>query len=275
MPLYQVIVLAIVQGFTEFLPVSSTAHLTLIPWLFGWKDPGLTFDIALHAGTLAAVLLYFFRDWIQIVGQAFGLPIGHDEELRRNPQLLWLLAAASIPIGIVGLLFNKQAEGAWRTPYVIGTMLIVIAGVLWYAERSARPTKDISRISPYDAGVIGIAQALAVIPGTSRSGITIAAGYFRGLDRQTAARFSFLLSTPAIAAAAAKGLYDLMKHGGIPLDMRTPFIVGIVISGITGCIAIALFLQFLRRFGLQFFIYYRVVLGIIVLSLAVFGHFET
>ena len=114
MPLYQVIVLAIVQGLTEFLPVSSTAHLKLVPWLFGWKDPGLAFDIALHAGILAAVLIYFYKDWIQIVGQAFGMRMGADRELSKNPKLLWLLAIGSMPVGIAGILFGKQAETAWR-----------------------------------------------------------------------------------------------------------------------------------------------------------------
>src|SRR5437879_12431078 len=114
MPLYQTVVLAIVQGLTEFLPVSSTAHLVLFPWLFGWKDPGLTFDIALHAGTLVAVLIYFFRDWIQIIAGGFGLKIGNDPQLKQNPALLWLLVAGSIPVGIAGLAVTKQAEPTWR-----------------------------------------------------------------------------------------------------------------------------------------------------------------
>src|ERR1700686_422737 len=126
MPLYQVIVLAIVQGLTEFLPVSSTAHLKLVPWLFGWKDPGPSLDIALHVGTLGAVLIYFYKDWIQIVAQAFGMDVNGDRELAKNPKLLWLLAIGSIPVGVAGLLFGKQAETTWRSPYVIGAMLILV-----------------------------------------------------------------------------------------------------------------------------------------------------
>src|SRR4051812_35168528 len=126
MALYQVVILAIVQGLTEFLPVSSSAHLALAPWLLGWQDPGLAFDIALHLGTLAAVLLYFFRDWLQIVAQGFGLKFGNDDQLKRNPKLLWYLAAASLPIGVVGLAFGKQAETTWRSPWVIGFMLISV-----------------------------------------------------------------------------------------------------------------------------------------------------
>ncbi len=270
MPIYQAIVLAIVQGLTEFLPISSSAHLALAPWLLGWKDPGLTFDIALHLGTLAAVIVYFFRDWIQIIGNGVGVRIGGDPELDRTPKLLWYLVAATIPAGLAGLLFNKQAETTWRNPAVIATMLIGVAILMIAAEKLSRPYKRLYEITPTDAGVIGLAQALAVVPGTSRSGITIAAGLFRNIDRATAARFSFLLSTPIIAAAAAKSFWDLMKHGGIPADMRMPFLIGIAVSGLTGAAVIAFLLNYLRRHGLWFFIYYRIVFGIIVIALATF-----
>src|SRR3984885_15011948 len=223
MPIYQAVVLAIVQALTEFLPISSTAHLVLIPWLFGWKDAGLTFDVALHAGTLVAVIIYFFRDWVQIIGQAFGLNIGSDPHLKQNRQLLWLLAAASIPIGIIGYLFDKQADTTWRTPYVIGTMLIVIGVLMWIAERRRVGEKSMDKTSWGDGLAIGVSQALSVVPGTSRSGITITTGLFRRLSRETAARFSFLLSTPAIAAAVLKKLWDIHKEGGFPPDMRVPF----------------------------------------------------
>jgi undecaprenyl-diphosphatase len=275
MPLLQVIVLGIVQGLTEFLPISSTAHLALIPWLLGWRDPGLGFDIALHVGTLAAVLLYFFRDWWQVVAQGFGLRVTGDPDLQRNRALLWLLAAGSIPIGIAGLIFKQQAETTWRSPYVIAAAMIGIGLVMWWAEYSGRRQKDIGHVSATDALAIGVAQALAVVPGTSRSGVTIAAGLLRNLDRQTAARFSFLLSTPAIAAAAGKDFWDLMKHqGGIPPEMRTAFLAGIAVSAITGCLAIGFFLRFLRRRSLGFFICYRIVFGIIVIALATFFRYS-
>ncbi len=270
MPIYQAIILAIIQALTEFLPISSSAHLTIAPWLFGWKDPGLTFDIALHLGTLVAIVVYFFRDWIQIIGNGLGFRWGGDPELDRTPKLLWYLVAATIPAGIAGLLFNKQAETTWRNPWVIAAMLILIAIVMIVAEKKSRPHKQLDEVSPTDAGVIGLAQALAVVPGTSRSGITIAAGLFRDIDRAAAARFSFLLSTPVIAAAAAKASWDLMKHGGIPADMRLPFIVGIVVSGVVGAGVIAFLLNYLRRRGLWFFIYYRIIFAIIVIALATF-----
>lgn len=274
MPLYQVIILAIIQGLTEFLPISSSAHLALAPWLFKWRDPGLTFDIGLHFGTLAAVIVYFYKDWMQIVAQGFGGNYGADPDLKKQPKLLWILAIATIPVGVVGLAFGDQAETTWRKPAVIATMLIGVALVMILAERVGKRTKTLGRISTVDALTIGAAQALAVVPGTSRSGITIAAGLFRDIDRAAAARFSFLLSTPAIGAAALKSAYDLQKQGGIPADMRMPFIVGIIVSGITGALVIGLLLSYLRKHGLWFFIYYRIVFGIIVIALATFFRYN-
>jgi undecaprenyl-diphosphatase len=273
MPLYQVIVLAIVQGLTEFLPISSTAHLKLVPWLFGWKDPGLAFDIALHAGTLAAVLIYFYKDWIQIFAQAFGMRVDGDRDLAKNPKLLWLLAIGSIPVGVAGLLFGKQAETTWRSPYVIGAMLIVVGVVMWIADRKTNGYQTLGEVTGVDAMVIGAAQALAVVPGTSRSGITITAALFRDFDRAAAARFSFLLSTPAIAAAAAKDAWDLHKHGHPGLD-KGALAVGVLVSGIVGAFVIAFFLRYLRRHSLAPFVWYRIIFGIIVVALAAFFRFN-
>jgi undecaprenyl-diphosphatase len=275
MPIYQVIVLAIVQGLTEFLPVSSTAHLYLTSWLLGWQTESLTFDIALHIGTLLAVLIYFFRDWVQIIAHGFGIRYGRDQELELNTGLLWLLAIGSVPVGIAGLLFNKQAEGAWRNPLVIGSMLVGIGVLMGIAEWAGRKTRDIAGVNFVDASAIGVAQALAVVPGVSRSGITITAGLFRNLNRETAARYSFLLSTPAIGAAAAKAVYDMIKHkaldapGAVALS-HTGLAVGIAVSAITGIIVIAWFLRFLRQRSLWVFVLYRIVFGIIVLALAFF-----
>ena len=267
MPLFQAILLALVQGITEFLPVSSTAHLALAPWLLGWKDPGLTFDIALHVGTLAAVLAFFFRDWLQVVAQGFGLSWGSDPQLKQNPMLLWYLAAASMPIGVLGFIFKEQAE-EWRNPFLIGGMLIAIGLLMWLAERASSGKKNIAGITLPDSLAIGVAQALAIVPGTSRSGVTIAAALFRNIDRPAAARFSFLLSTPAIAGAAASALHHLMKQGGVPPDMRMPFALGILVSAVTGCVVIAFFLKYLQRHTLRFFIFYRLIFGIIVIALA-------
>jgi undecaprenyl-diphosphatase len=272
MPLLHVVVLAVLQGLTEFLPISSSAHLFLFPWLLGWPDQGLTFDIALHLGTLLAVLVYFFRDWLQVAAQGFGLSWGNDPELKANPKLLWLLAAASLPIGILGYVFKDEAETSWRNPLLMGVMLIGIGLLMAYAERVGRRTKTIADVTPADAMTIGVAQALAIVPGTSRSGITITAGLFRGMERAAAARFSFLLSTPAIAAAGAKAAWDLKKAGGIPDGMHMPFYLGIGLSAITGCVVIGFFLRYLRGNTLKFFIYYRIAFGIVIIALTLFRH---
>jgi len=271
MPLLHAIVLGIVQGLTEFLPISSSAHLIIIPWILGWEDGGLTFDVALHAGTLVAVLLFFFRDWVQIIGHGFGLRIGRDPALAKNRGLLWLLAAGTIPGAIAGFLFEKQADAALRSPFIIATAAIVVGLIMWLADSSGRKPKDISHVSIVDALTIGFAQALAIIPGVSRSGVTISAGLFRNFDRSAAARFSFLLSTPIIAGACAKKFWDLHKHeGGLPPDMHTAFVAGIIASAITGCITIAFFLNFLRRRSLSLFVWYRIIFGIIVIALALY-----
>jgi undecaprenyl-diphosphatase len=271
MPLLHAIVLGIVQGLTEFLPISSSAHLIVIPWILGWDDGGLTFDVALHAGTLVAVLLFFFRDWVQIIAHGFGLRIGRDPALAKNRSLLWLLAAGTIPGAIAGFLFEKQADAALRSPYIIATAAIVVGLIMWLADSSGRKQKDISHVSIVDALTIGFAQALAIIPGVSRSGVTISAGLFRNFDRSSAARFSFLLSTHIIAGACAKKFWDLHKHeGGLPPDMHTAFAAGIIASAITGCITIAFFLNFLRRRSLSLFVWYRIIFGIIVIALALY-----
>jgi len=268
MPLLQIIILALVQGLTEFLPISSTAHLYLTSWLFGWQVEGLDFDIALHLGTLLAVLLYFAGDWFQIVAQALGMRINGDEELKHNRSLLWLLVIGTVPVGIAGLVFNKQAETTWRNPFVIGGMLIAVGVLMWLAENAGRQQRDIASLNLPDAVTIGMAQALAVVPGTSRSGITITAGLFRNMTRESAARFSFLLSTPAIGAAAAKALYDMHKKGGLHGILNSDFLIGVAVSTVTGCLVISWFLHYLRRSGLRPFVYYRIVFGIIVLALA-------
>jgi len=278
-PLLHAIILGIIQGLTEFLPVSSSAHLALIPWLLGWNDQGLSFDIALHVGTVLAVVVYFFRDWVQVIAQGFGLNIGSDPAIRRNPKLLWLLVLGSIPAGIAGLLVKDLAENVWRNnQYLIGSMLILVGLFMWWADNQGSRKKDLGNVSPADSLTIGAAQALALVPGVSRSGITICDGLLRNLDRASAARFSFLLATPAIAGADAKDAWDLMRHGGgiagIPQDMRTALLVGVVVSAIVGALTIQFFLNFLRRRSLSFFVWYRVIFGIMVIALATFFRYH-
>jgi undecaprenyl-diphosphatase len=278
-PLLHAIILGIVQGLTEFLPVSSSAHLALIPWLLGWSDQGLSFDIALHVGTVLAVIGYFFRDWIQIIAQGFGLRMNGDPSIQRNPKLFWLLVLGSIPAGIAGLLVKDLAENVWRNnQYLIGGMLILVGLFMWWADHQGARDKDLGKVSARDSTTIGVGQALALIPGVSRSGITISAGLLRNLDRSAAARFSFLLATPAIAGAAAKDAWDLMRHGGgiagIPADMRSALAVGVIASAISGALTIQFFLSFLRRQPLTVFVWYRVIFGIIVIALATFFRYH-
>src|SRR5262249_48943688 len=162
MPIFQVIVLAVVQGLTEFLPISSTAHLFLTSWLLGWQLEGLTFDIALHLGTLLAVIIYFFRDWVQVIGLGLGMRSGRDPELSHNHMLLWLLAIGSIPVGLAGVAFNKQAEGPWRNPFVIGGMLIAVGIVMYVAEKRGRKQRGLASGDFADALTLRLAQALAL-----------------------------------------------------------------------------------------------------------------
>ncbi len=279
MPLFHAVVLALVQALTEFLPVSSSAHLVLVPWLLGWADHGLLFDIALHAGTVAAVIAYFFKSWVRLAGLAAGRriwppdPGEPDYELFDNPRLFWYLAAATLPAGVLGLALKDIVETTLRSPFVIGTMLIAIALLIAYAERRGGFTRDLDQVSLRDAMTIGCAQAVALIPGTSRSGITISTAMLLGLTRHAAARFSFLLSTPIILGAAAKAAWDAFSEGGIPPDQRAAFLVGMIVSAIAGYLVIAGFLAFLQRATMKVFVIYRIGFGIMVLALAYFYRF--
>ncbi len=272
MPFYQVVVLALVQGITEFLPISSTAHLALVPWVLGWKDPGLAFDIALHLGTLVAVAAYFARTWVRVFFLAFGRRVmpasGNDPDLDlyANPRLFWFLVAATIPAGVAGLALQKYAETTLRSPLVIAGMMIGVGLLIWWAERRGPFGKGLGHLTLGDALAIGVAQALAVVPGTSRSGITMATALARGVDRPAAARFSFLLSTPIIFGAALKAGYDLIK-AGIPPEMIAAFAAGILISGVTGYLVIAWLIRYLQTATFRFFVWYRIICGVLILGL--------
>ena len=266
MPLYQAIVLAIVQGLTEFLPVSSTAHLRLFPWLLGWKDPGLTFDVALHAGTLVAVLVYFWRMWLDMIAGALGLGEPGDPKVRQNRDLFWFLFIGTLPAAFAGWFFEGAAEHRLREPVVIAVALIVVGLLMWAGDHRSARSHTLGQVSFTDSLLVGISQALAVIPGVSRSGITMTAGLFRGMKRETSARFSFLLSTPVIAGAALKkGLQ--MYQEGIPAEMRLPFLVGVVVAGLVGYVVIAFLVRYLEHRTFKVFVVYRMVLGVLVLIL--------
>lgn len=291
MPILEAIVLGIIQGLTEFLPISSTAHLALTPWLVtklglaNWADPGLTFDVALHSGTLLAILLYFWRTWIQILRAAFGGKVVRfsetsdsqrnltPEEEHSERRLLWYMIAATIPAGLAGALLEKRIETSFRSPVLMASMLILVAIVMWLAERASRLQKPLPQLNFGDAMTVGVLQACAVVPGVSRSGITISGGLFRNLTREAAARFSFLLSTPIIAGAALLKLHHVMKEG-LPPGMATPFLVGIAVSAVVGYATIAWFIRYLTVKTMTVFVVYRILLGLLVLGLGYYAGFS-
>jgi len=263
----QALVLGIVQGLTEFLPVSSSAHLVIVPWLFGWPDPGLTFDVALHVGTLAALLIYFRSDWLYLTMSAFRLLKGDTDDPDGRVALYIILA--TIPGALAGLLFEDLADRL-SSPTVVATALIVLALALRAAELSGRREIDLGTMTVLDALAIGAAQTLAIVPGVSRSGITITAGLLRGMTRKAAAQYSFLLSAPIIAGAVAKKLFDIFAEG-LPPDQEVPFAAGTIVSALFGFITMAALLRYLQTRSTFIFVYYRVALGILVLMSAYFS----
>lgn len=273
MPFFQAIILAIVQGLTEFLPISSTAHLILFPWLFHWPEPGLAFDVALHFGTLLAVGLYFLRDWIELTLCGFGMHFPKTADAQSvafRRRLFWYLVAGTLPAGLAGLFFEHVIEERLRQPLPIAGAMIVIGLLIWWAESRGRFGRDLGQTTLRDSLLIGVAQALALFPGVSRSGITILAGLWLGMKRETAARFSFLLSTPIIAGAALKEVPKLIHMrqtaGGLELSLSL-LAVCVALSGIVGYLVIAAFLRYLQTRTLQFFVYYRLAFGIVILLL--------
>jgi undecaprenyl-diphosphatase len=280
--LFQAFVLGLLQGLTEFLPVSSSAHLVFVPWLFGWNDEAinsLQFDVALHMGTLLAVLAYFAGDWIRLIGAFFASVrdrrIGDDPDRR----LIWFLGAASIPAALAGVFAESKIEELFHDPanirtgiLVIAIMMIVMGALLLLAERVGRHEFDLGQITFGTALAIGVAQALALIPGVSRSGSTITAGLFFGLKRDSAARFSFLLATPIVLGAGLKKLYDITQSpGGIPAEQITGFAVGFATAAVSGFLCIYFLLRYLRQRSTAPFIWYRFMVGAGLLALALVG----
>jgi undecaprenyl-diphosphatase len=279
---WQAIVLGVVQGLTEFLPVSSSAHLLVVPWLLGWESPGLAFDAALHLGTLAAVLVYFWRD---LVAMALAFPraiqrpraiLCSDDPADVMSRLSLLIALGTVPGLVAGLLGERTIDAVYHPGGVasdaviiaIAVALIALALLLLAAERAARHVRSMASLTIRDALIIGLAQALALIPGVSRSGATITTGLFRGLTRADAARFSFLLGAPIVAAAGAKGLLDTLTAGPNPGQLGV-FAVGLTVSALAGFVAIWGLLRYLQRASTAVFVVYRIVLGVVLIVLVV------
>ena len=260
----QILTLSLVQGLTEFLPISSSAHLILAPRLFGWADQGLAFDVAVHLGTLAAVVGYFRREVAAILAGFFST-LGPGKAVTADARLGWLIILATLPVMILGLLMKGLVEGDLRSPLVIATTTIGFGLLLWIYDRKSRRARDEWSLSWRDALVIGLFQALAIIPGTSRSGITITAGLMLGLTRKAASRFSFLLSIPTILMSGALVTLDLIRAEQA-VDW-SPLLLGATLSFVTAYLCIHLFLQFIERMGMLPFVLYRFALGAVILLL--------
>ncbi len=263
-------ILGIIQGLAEFLPISSSAHLILVPWFLGWKPEGIIFDVSLHLGTAIAILVFFWNDWIHlaretIIGIWTGAPLGN--QYRR---LAWLLVLGSIPAAIVGLALEKTVESKLRSPLITVFTLAILGIVLFYAERRSKQNRVLESFTWADSIWIGFSQALALIPGVSRSGITITTAMFRNSNRTSAARFSFLLSTPVIVGAGILESWKLVKAVRHPVGSAVEMhwiilIVGMLSAALTGFLCIRFFLRYIQTKSFTPFVVYRIILAGIVL----------
>ncbi len=270
MNILHAVVLGSLQGFAEVLPISSSAHLILVPWLLGWPESGLTFDVALHLGTFIALALYFRRDIVAMASSFFEALSSRslDTPAKRLP---FLIIAATVPAAIVGKLFEHQVEDIFRSnPLLIASVLIIFGVILGVVDIAGRKALVLDAIKPAGALTIGLFQCLALIPGVSRSGITITAGLMLGFTRESAARFSFLLSLPIVAGAALLKTVHLARHG-IPAGEGLPMLVGIAVSAVTGYISVAFLLKFVQKRSLSPFVWYRVVAGGVVIAAIMSG----
>jgi undecaprenyl-diphosphatase len=285
MILLQAIILGIVQGLTEYIPISSSAHLIIVPWLFGWNDPALTslsFDVALHLGTLLAVVWFFATDWVQLIHAGVASLMEHKIGSDKDRRLAWLLVIGCIPGGITGILVESKIDQLFHQPnvpikpiamIVLGIIISLFALVLFIVERLAQHTRKMNLLTLKDAIIIGLAQALAVFPGVSRSGSTITAGLALNLKREDAARFSFLLSAPIIAGAGLKSALDMLQQysggGGFSSVELILFPFGFVAATISGYICIKYLLRYLQKNSTEPFVYYRWGLSLLIIIIAI------
>jgi undecaprenyl-diphosphatase len=262
MSLFQALVLGIVQGLTEFLPVSSSAHLALIPWAFGWRDPGLAFDVSLHFGTLVAVLWFFRDEWLRLIRSAIAIVTTRRLDTPEKRRVVFLIIA-TIPGALAGLALEHYAESYFRSPALIATVLIVLGLTLWLVDRYAPQSRTMDEMTWGQALALGIAQCFALIPGVSRSGSTITAGRGLRFHRESAAVFSFLMSMPITAGAALHEVPKALHQQGL----SSAIIVGVLASALSGWLAIAVLLRYVARHSYGVFAAYRVLLGAAVLAL--------
>jgi len=266
-PLVQALVMGIVQGLTEFLPISSSGHLILVPYLLGWDEPFITslaFSVMVHLGTLAALIAYFAGDWVRLI--AAGLASLRDRRIGDDPsrRLAWILVLATIPAALIGGVLGDTIESVARRPAIVALALVVGGAILWYADGVGRRDREVSSIGWTGAVAVGFAQAVALVPGVSRSGITISAGRLLGLDRERAARLSFLLAAPTIAGAGLLEAYHLVRGEAGVGNHTSVLLVGVVSAAVTGVLAIRLLLEWFRRRGVGVFVAYRIALALLV-----------
>ena len=271
----QALIMGLVQGFTEFIPVSSSGHLVLVPWLFGWKDPfidSVAFTVILHMGTLVALLVFFWRDWVTLIPA--GVATIRDRSFKGDPnrKMAFLLVVATIPAVFVGPIFESKLEDLVREPARIALMLCVGAAILWLADRWGSKQRDETSLSFRESLGIGVAQVIALVPGISRSGISISAGMFLGLNREAAARFSFLMATPVIGGAGVWEARKLFTHEAGPSPEMNVIIIGFLAALVSGFLAVRFMLEFLKRQPLTAFIVYRVVAAIVVFIVLLSPH---
>ena len=260
MDLIQSIILGAIQGITEFFPVSSTAHLVLLPWFFSWTDQGLPFNVALHMGSLLAIIYYFWRDWVLIIREFIQSVLNWSFEGRPNGKTGLYLIIATIPGALAGVLFEEYAAGLLRHPLSIAFTLSFFGVVLYFSDRVSKKSKTVGEMNIVDCIVIGLSQAFAIVPGVSRSGITITGAMFRNLNREEAAKFSFLLGAPLIAGA---GVFEA-RHLDPSAVMSVPFIAGVLASAIFAFLAIKYLLRFVRRSSYTVFVIYRLALAVLI-----------
>ncbi len=269
MDIIQSIVLGIVQGLGEFLPISSSGHLIAVPWLLGWREHTLSFDVMLHAGTLFAVVIYFWKDWINLLREGF-LSL-KERSLKGAPErrLFWYIVVASMPGAIIGKLLEEKAETIFRNPLLIASTMGGFAIIFYLIDRFSKKTRGLNTLNLTDSILIGVSQALAIVPGISRSGITIACGLGLRLNREASTKFSFLLSAPIIFGATAlkiKDIFVLANDG----QQNISLLLGFIVSAVTGFLAIHYLLGYVRRHTFNLFVIYRIIFSIIILSVFLF-----
>ncbi|MDH4330236.1 MAG: undecaprenyl-diphosphatase UppP [Candidatus Moranbacteria bacterium] len=263
----QSVILGIIQGVGEFLPISSSGHLILVPWILDWDDKGLSFDVALHFGTLLSIVAYFFKDWLEIFKMAFFRQDNGDSDIKNGKypkKALWIIVIATIPGVLAGLFLEEMVEIIFRNPFLVAFNLIFWGAILYFSDVKAKGDHRLSDVTLKKAFAVGCAQALAIIPGTSRSGVTISMGLLCGLDRISAAKFSFLMLTPIVFGAT------VLKFEEIVSNFNLTLLTGIVVSAVSGYIAIKYLIKFLEKASYKIFFWYRLFLAILIVVLYLF-----